>query len=513
MITRTRTRTVVFTDMADYTRSVSASDREGLRNLLSMHEKLVGPVLTNRGGRIVKNIGDSFMALFDSATDAIRACMDLIEAHNSGTGAGVSFRAGICTGDVEETDNDAFGEPVNLAARIIARTPTGEVWFSNSTRHCMTQAEIPYESTGRHALKGIAGDIEIFRAVPQHAAYLPDALAASVRTRSVVRWAAGDPAPPVPAGGHVLLEGFRPGSKDLAEALDRLPWLEPGRIHLVTYAISPEDRYEWTRAGRGLVIATSAALTVVIRQLEHVPTRQAGSDTIILDGGGDAVFDLVMAGLALPTVPLSQVVAGYSYDQVPDGRWVNRSERAVVRVEVSSAGAELTVLAPGVQVDGQAAPTNTVVRLYDGLVIRTPAGALQFHALDREGYAGALVGDTRMRIPVTLAQKFELGREPTHPGLLLPARGNQDNIRWVSGPLAVRAREKGFTLDTSLTGRRQAAVTFEGGRPVVTPLHETCPTILLDAQGNVQRLSARSVVSVGDVLLLGTTCVALREPV
>ena len=32
---RTRTRTVVFTDMADYTRRTSGSDREGLRNLLA----------------------------------------------------------------------------------------------------------------------------------------------------------------------------------------------------------------------------------------------------------------------------------------------------------------------------------------------------------------------------------------------------------------------------------------------------------------------------------------------
>jgi hypothetical protein len=498
--------------MAEYTRSVSASDREGLRNLLAMHEQLVGPILTGRGGRIVKNIGDSFMALFDSATDAIRACMDLVEAHNQHAGSGVSFRAGICTGDVEETDTDAFGEPVNLAARIIARTPTGEVWFSNATRHCMTQAEIPYETTGRHALKGIPGDIEIFRAVPTHAAYLPDALVAAVRTRVLVRWAAGDPAPTVPNGGLVLLEGFRPGSRELTEALDRLPWIEPGRIHLCTYHITPEDRYEWTRAGRGLVIATQPALVAAIRQHEHVPTRAGGSDTIILDGGGDSVVDLVVAGLALPMVPLSEVVAGYSYDQLPDGRWVNRSDRAVVRVEVTGSHAELTVLAPGVQIDGQAAPTNMVVTLSHGSVVRTPACALYYHALDREGYLGAFVGDTQMRIGVPVGQQVELGREPQHPGLLLPARGNQDNLRWLNGPRAMRAREKGFTLDTSLTGRRQAAVVAENGRPVVVPLHETCPTVLLDTSGRVQRLAARSAVAIGDLLLLGTTCVAIRDP-
>src|SRR3954467_10491344 len=100
--------------MADYTRSVSASDREALRNLLAMHQQFVEPVLTGRGGRVVKNIGDSFMALFDSATDAVRACVDLIEAHVPAQGSPVNFRASLATGDVEETENDAFGETVNL---------------------------------------------------------------------------------------------------------------------------------------------------------------------------------------------------------------------------------------------------------------------------------------------------------------------------------------------------------------------------------------------------------------
>ncbi|HNH47033.1 MAG TPA: adenylate/guanylate cyclase domain-containing protein, partial [Myxococcota bacterium] len=112
---RTRTLTVVFTDMVNYTRTVSGSDREGLRNLLALHEQRVGPILRGRRGRIVKNIGDSFMALFESATDAVRACPDLMESNPVGEGAEVAFRASVATGDVEETDTDAFGETCNLS--------------------------------------------------------------------------------------------------------------------------------------------------------------------------------------------------------------------------------------------------------------------------------------------------------------------------------------------------------------------------------------------------------------
>ena len=61
------------------------------------------------------------MAVFEAATDAAQACLELVnEIEGEG---GFSLRAAICTGDVEAIDGDAFGEAVNLAARILSKTP------------------------------------------------------------------------------------------------------------------------------------------------------------------------------------------------------------------------------------------------------------------------------------------------------------------------------------------------------------------------------------------------------
>ena len=60
----TRTLTVVFTDLSNYTASVGRSNREAIRDLIADHEQTVIPVVEARGGRIVKNLGDSYMALF-----------------------------------------------------------------------------------------------------------------------------------------------------------------------------------------------------------------------------------------------------------------------------------------------------------------------------------------------------------------------------------------------------------------------------------------------------------------
>lgn len=511
MHTRTRTRTVVFTDMADYTRSVSARDREGLRQLLEEHQRLVHPVLTGRGGRIVKGIGDSFMALFDSATDAVRACMDLVEAHSSGSTGGVTFRASLATGDVEEIENDAFGETVNLSARINARTPSAEVWLSAGTWHCMNQAEIPWESTGRHQLKGIPGDVEVFRAVTRHQAFIPDVLSATIRKGNHVVWNAGDPMPVIAPGAHVILTGFKPHGPQLAMAVDSLPIADPTHVWLAAYNISPADRHEWGRTGRGLLIATPEALRIAVARHAAPPSRSSGSDTIILEGGMPAAVHLVLAGLALPAVPYSEVVAGYGYDLLADGRWVNRSERALLRVDVQPNVVSVHVLVPGVQIDGQNVAVDAVVVLRDGTTLSCSAGSWRFYRIDKEGYVGALAGDSPMRLGVGAGQSVELGREPTHPGLLLPDRNTQDNIRWCSGPRAARAREKGFTIDKSLTGRRQTGVRADSYGITILPLHESCPTLLFDQAGRLTRLTAPQTAHVGDMLLLGTTVVALRE--
>ncbi len=508
---RTRTQTVVFTDMADYTRSVGNADREALRQLLARHQTMVEPVLTRRGGRIVKGIGDSFMALFDSATDAVRACLDLVEAHGPGSGSTVTFRASCATGDVEETSNDAFGDTVNLASRINARTPAGEVWLSNGTRHCMNQAEIPWESTGNHQLKGIPGDVEVFRAVARHQAILPDTLVAAVRTSRLVTWNAGDVQPPVPPGGHLILAGFQPGSAVLGQAVDALPIVDPSHIWLQSYTLNPAERVEWAQKGRGLIVCTGEALSAAIARFSAPLQRTPGSDTIILDSTTVAAVDLVIAGLCLPGVPLAEVVAGYSYDLLPDGRWVNRSERAQLRLDVGPQGAQIGVLAPGVSVDGQSAGISSHWPLRHGSTVTTPAGSWRYVAFQVDGFVGAFVGDSPMHLGVGAGQRVELGREPNHPGLLLPDRNNQDNIRWCTGPRAARAREKGFTLDKSLTGRRQTAVEVAGDEVRVVPLHETCPTLLLGADGSVQRLSAAATVQIGDAIMVGTTVVALRE--
>jgi hypothetical protein len=225
-----------------------------------------------------------------------------------------------------------------------------------------------------------------------------------------------------------------------------------------------------------------------------------------------ADLELVMAGLALPAVPLADVVQGYSYDLQGDGTWANRSDRAVLRADVTASGVTIQALAPNISVNGRALAPGESSLLRDGTQLGTPSGTIRFVQPDQE-YAGLMLADTRMRLAVVTGQKAELGREPGAPGLPFLDRKGQDNIRWCPGSRAQRAKAGQFTLDRAMAGRRQAQVEVMDGEAHITSLHERCPTWLLrEGEGRLEKVDPSLRAGVGDLIVAGTTVVALRAP-
>jgi class 3 adenylate cyclase len=505
----TRTRTVVFTDLANYTNAVQRADREALRNLIARHHELVTPTLVRYGGKVVKNLGDSFMALFPAATDAVRAGLDLVESiPEQGQ---FSIRVGIATGDVEEIDGDAFGDAVNLASRIIAKTPDAEVWLSAGTLICMNQSEIAWDRVGRHRLKGLPGEQEVFRAVPNNRAWLPDVLKTAIRSERLVRIAAGDPLPSLPPAPIILLEGFEPGSAALQNVVDRLPVVDPASLWLQVFTIAPADRFNWTNEGRAILVGRRESVDAAMLDESRPRRSSTGSDTIIFDLASTSMFEVAMLGLALPSVPMSEVVSSYSYDLLADGRWVNRHTSAIGRVQVDSDGVAFVPLQPGIVVGGRAGRTGTAVPLRSGDEIAAPHGMIRFEGIDGRGYAGMMLSSPTGRLGIAMGQRAEIGREPGYPGLALPDRRGQDNIRWCVGHRAARARQSGFTLDRALAGRRQCAIEPTDLGAELVPLHPRCPTYLY-RNGSLQGVKTSASISAGDLVVVGTSVISLQEP-
>ena len=169
--TVTRTLTIMFIDIEGYTTKAAGASRDGVIALIRKAREIVQPQTARRHGRIIKTMGDGLLVSFDSPTEAVLAGRDVqAEAARRGATAAtddqrVRLRIGITTGEVALEDDDVYGDPVNLAARIQQVASPGDVFFSESTWHSMTRSEVPHEEAGSFEIKGVDRPATLYRAV------------------------------------------------------------------------------------------------------------------------------------------------------------------------------------------------------------------------------------------------------------------------------------------------------------------------------------------------------------
>jgi class 3 adenylate cyclase len=152
--------TVLFTDIVDSTRLATEMGDRRWRDLLEEHQKLVRARLEQFEGREVKTTGDGFLAIFDGPTRAVECARALVDDMPS---LGIEVRAGMHTGEVELMGEDIGGIAVHVAARISALAGAGEVLASRTVRDLVAGSGIDFDSFGRHSLKGVPDEWEIYR--------------------------------------------------------------------------------------------------------------------------------------------------------------------------------------------------------------------------------------------------------------------------------------------------------------------------------------------------------------
>lgn len=163
----------MFTDIKGFTEQTSAKKRDEFEEFLDIHEKLVTPIFKEHHGRIVKTIGDAFMVVFHSPTNAVLCGMkiqDVLKKYNedSKNKEKVEVRVAISSGEVHIRGNDIFGEAVNIASRIEGIAEANEIYFTESVYLSMNKSEIPTAEIGYRRLKGIPEEIKVYKVVKEN---------------------------------------------------------------------------------------------------------------------------------------------------------------------------------------------------------------------------------------------------------------------------------------------------------------------------------------------------------
>ncbi|WP_245442688.1 adenylate/guanylate cyclase domain-containing protein [Mesorhizobium hawassense] len=124
-------------DVEGYSRLMGA-DELGTLKALTERRTILDKAIADQRGRIANTAGDSVLAEFGRAVDAVQCAVEaqaaLAEA-NAGLSSDkrINFRIGIHVGDVMVRAGDLFGDGVNIAARLQALAQPGGVCVSGET--------------------------------------------------------------------------------------------------------------------------------------------------------------------------------------------------------------------------------------------------------------------------------------------------------------------------------------------------------------------------------------------
>ena len=174
----TENLTILFVDIAGFTATTNRQSRRQNASLLKNFESLLKPQIKKFSGQLVKSIGDALLLSFRSPTDAMLcACrmQDRLALYRQQhpDEHPIVIRIAAHLGEVRIARHDIFGEAVNLAARIEAVTPPGEIYLSEAVYLAMNKTEVMVQSAGQFQLDGFDHPLHLYKVQQDPAVELP----------------------------------------------------------------------------------------------------------------------------------------------------------------------------------------------------------------------------------------------------------------------------------------------------------------------------------------------------
>lgn len=161
-----RLAAILAADAAGYSRLMAADQKRALAALDACREVFRG-LVQSHAGRVVDTAGDSVLAVFGSATEAVHAAL-AIQKQLEAAERELRYRIGIHVGDVaEKPDGSVYGDGVNVAARLQALARPGEVAVSDAARTAARgQVDALFVDQGEQAVKNMPAPVRWYCVAP-----------------------------------------------------------------------------------------------------------------------------------------------------------------------------------------------------------------------------------------------------------------------------------------------------------------------------------------------------------
>jgi TolB-like protein/class 3 adenylate cyclase len=169
---RRKLATILVADIAGYSRLMGEDEARTFAEFKRLLKNAIKPAIRRRKGRIIKMLGDGFLAEFDSPVNAVNCALAIQSASGRRSKAvpadqQIHFRIGINLGDIIVENGDIAGDAVNIAARLQALADPGSILVSDSVfQHVKGKVEAGLEDMGPQSLKNIAQAVRAYRTRP-----------------------------------------------------------------------------------------------------------------------------------------------------------------------------------------------------------------------------------------------------------------------------------------------------------------------------------------------------------
>jgi adenylate cyclase len=215
-------------DVEGYSRLMGL-DEVGTLRTLTAYRVIIDHLIAIHHGRIFSTAGDSLVADFASAVDALQCAIEVQEAiakENADRPASeqMRFRIGLHVGDIIVQGDNLFGDGVNIAARLETLAEPGGICISGTVRDQIgTKLPLSFTDLGEQQVKNIAQPIRAYRVrgdtsprdTPLVGSYLPLPDKPSIAVLPFANMS-GDPEQDYFADGMV---------EEIITALSRIRWL------------------------------------------------------------------------------------------------------------------------------------------------------------------------------------------------------------------------------------------------------------------------------------------------
>src|SRR5574341_592805 len=166
---KTVVRTVLFADLRGSTSLYETLGNAEATSVVTQSVALLGQIVANCHGRVVKTLGDGLMALFEEAPRGVQAADEMHEsleriAGLPGRVPALKLQVALDHGEIIEMAGDCFGDAVNVAARLLDHAGDNETLITGKVlANLGTSQRERFRRLDRMQLRGRQEPVEVFR--------------------------------------------------------------------------------------------------------------------------------------------------------------------------------------------------------------------------------------------------------------------------------------------------------------------------------------------------------------